>query len=93
MASCSHYRPLPANGRPTSQSEPNSAPSTDSACPSGEPQMHRYPHPIAPQTPLPCTEVADLHFLRCTLAYQNQLLADIKALLQTLVQQNTTTDT
>ncbi len=49
--------------------------------------MNRYPHPIAPQPCFPAVETADLHFLRCTLAYQNQLLADIKALLQVLVKQ------
>ncbi len=80
MAPCAHYQPIPPN-RPHPQSPP--APS----CPAGEPPMNRYPHPIQPQPCLPTVETADLHFLRCTLAYQNQLLADIKALLQVLVKQ------
>ena len=49
-----------------------------------EPQMRRWPHPV---------EVREerispsLHYIHCALAYQNQTLADIKALLQQLVQQ------
>ena len=49
-----------------------------------EPPVRRWPHPVegAPST-------ADLdpalHYIRCALSYQNQLLADIKTLLQQLV--------
>ncbi len=85
MAPCTHYHPAPANGRSTPPPPPAS-------CPPEEPTMNRYPHPVVSQRPLPVPEVADIHFLRCTLAYQNQLLADIKTLLQTLVQQTQDTD-
>ena len=49
-----------------------------------EPEMRRWPHPVN------CagaeeTEDAALHFVRCALSYQNQLLADIKTLLERLV--------
>ncbi|MBU5625971.1 hypothetical protein KQI82_03330 [Oscillibacter sp. MSJ-2] len=46
-----------------------------------EPPVRRWPHPIQPDLPQP-----DLHYVCCTLAYQNQLLADIKALLETIAQ-------
>lgn len=87
MAHCAHYHPNPANGRDTPPPPPE-----PTACPPGEPVMNRYPHPVVTQRPLPTPDVADLHFLRCTLAYQNQLLADMKTLLQTLVQQGDDTD-
>ena len=48
-----------------------------------EPAVRRWPHPVdgtAPSQP----EDPALHYIRCALSYQNQLLADIKALLETL---------
>lgn len=44
-----------------------------------EPEIRRWPHPVE-EPPVP-PEPA-LHYIRCALAYQNQLLADIKALLE-----------
>ena len=44
-----------------------------------EPEVRRWPHPV--EEPAPLREPA-LHYIRCALAYQNQLLADIKALLE-----------
>ncbi len=46
-----------------------------------EPEVRRWPHPIeeTPRTPEP-----SLHYIRCALSYQNQLLADIKVLLEQL---------
>lgn len=55
-----------------------------------EPPVHRWPHPLdsgAPQTFSACPPGPawrtdpTLHYIRCALSYQNQLLADIKALL------------
>ena len=46
-----------------------------------EPEVRRWPHPV--EDPAPPPEPA-MHYLRCALSYQNQLLADIKALLEQL---------
>ena len=50
-----------------------------------EPPVRRWPHPI---TGAESVQQADptLHYIRCALSYQNQLLADIKALLQQVVE-------
>ncbi len=85
MAPCAHYHPIPANGRGSTQPPPPTSQEVNPACPPGEPPMNRYPHPVVTQ--YPPSQTADFHVLHCTLAYQNQLLADIKALLQALVQQ------
>ena len=48
-----------------------------------EPEMRRWPHPVtcAPEFPdLP----AALHYIHCSLSYQNQLLSEIRALLEAL---------
>ncbi len=44
-----------------------------------EPEVRRWPHPL--EDPAPPPEPA-MHYIRCALSYQNQLLADIKALLE-----------
>ena len=56
-----------------------------------EPEMRRWPHPVPPdQTPAAAPEPAPepsgatLHYIRCAMSYQNQLLADIKVLLEQL---------
>ena len=46
-----------------------------------EPPVRRWPHPVDGTEPLPQTDPA-LHFVHCALSYQNELLADIKALLE-----------
>lgn len=46
-----------------------------------EPEVRRWPHPL--ENPAPPPEPA-MHYIRCALSYQNQLLADIKALLEQL---------
>ena len=50
-----------------------------------EPEVRRWPHPVEDGTPVPASgpEPA-LHYIRCALSYQNQLLADIKVLLEQL---------
>ena len=53
-----------------------------------EPAVRRWPHPVdSTETSVP--EEPTLHYIRCALSYQNQLLADIKALLETLTCQET----
>lgn len=50
-----------------------------------EPPVRRWPHPIEGTEPVQAADPA-LHFIRCALSYQNQLLADIKVLLEELVE-------
>lgn len=49
-----------------------------------EPPVRRWPHPVDGAAVPPDPDPA-LHYIRCALSYQNQLLADIKTLLQQLV--------
>lgn len=46
-----------------------------------EVEMRRWPHPVRQ---LREEDDRALHYIHCALAYQNQLLADMKALLQTI---------
>ena len=46
-----------------------------------EPEVRRWSHPVTGITPNPKTETV-LQYVRCALSYQNQLLADIKTLLE-----------
>ncbi len=48
-----------------------------------EPEVRRWPHPMGDAPAASAPEPA-LHYIRCALSYQNQLLADIKALLERL---------
>ena len=50
-----------------------------------EPETRRWPHAASAAPPAP-EEDPELRFLRCSLSYQNQTLAEIKALLEQLVQ-------
>lgn len=49
-----------------------------------DPPVRHWPHPIEEAA---VTQQSDstLHYIRCALSYQNQMLADIKALLQQMV--------
>ena len=47
-----------------------------------QPEVRRWPHPLE-DPPSPAPEPA-MHYIRCALSYQNQLLADIKVLLEQL---------
>ena len=49
-----------------------------------EPPVRRWPHPVSGVEPARAADPM-LHYIRCALSYQNQQLADIKALLQQLV--------
>lgn len=51
-----------------------------------EVEMRCWPHPIEPaREEVPISP--SLHYIHCALAYQNQTLADIKAMLQKLTQE------
>lgn len=50
-----------------------------------EPPVRRWPHPVDGSEPARQTDPT-LHFIRCALSYQNQLLADIKTLLERLAE-------
>jgi len=56
-----------------------------SAPPTGftEPPVRRWPHPVDGTEPAQTGDPA-LHYIRCALSYQNQLLSDIKVLLEKL---------
>lgn len=51
-----------------------------------EVEMRRWPHPIVPEREEEPISPS-LHYIHCALAYQNQTLADIKAMLQKLTQE------
>ena len=68
---------------PNCRKEPSAPPETATPAVCPEPEMRRWPHPVtcAPEPPdLP----AALHYIHCSLSYQNQLLSEIRALLETL---------
>lgn len=52
---------------------------------STEPEVRRWPHPVV-EPPADREQNQDpvLHYIRCALSYQNQLLAEIKTLLEQL---------
>ena len=54
-----------------------------------EPEVRRWPHPVPGTPPMsseePCLDASLLQYFRCAMSYQNQLLADIRALLEQLV--------
>ena len=84
MANCSRGRNH--QGRPSTPPAP-SGPVTP------EPPVRRWPHPVSGSEPLPspgrqaaASGQADpaLSYIHCALSYQNQLLADIKVLLEQL---------
>ncbi len=50
-----------------------------------EPPVRRWPHPVEGVEAARETDSA-LYYIRCALSYQNQLLAEIKTLLQELVE-------
>ena len=56
-----------------------------------EPPVRRWPHPVEGVEPIQDLDPA-LHYIRCALSYQNQLLADIKTPLQQLVPEETRED-
>ena len=71
---CRQGRPAPAQ---TAQTVRSSA--------AQEPPVRRWPHPVGCQDP-PLPPEPTLHYIRCALSYQNQLLSEIKTLLQQLTE-------
>ena len=67
----------------TVRSTPAAAPAA-AAPVTPEPPVRRWPHPVEGVEPAQDLDPA-LHYIRCALSYQNQLLAAIKTLLQQLV--------
>ena len=56
---------------------------------SSEPAMRRWPHPVEPACAANRQCDPSLRYIRCALSYQNQLLTEIKALLEQLVEAQT----
>lgn len=86
MANRQHGRGrTPAAGRAARTVPVSRSPAREAAPPGTpiytEPEVRRWPHPL--EDPAPPPEPA-MHYIRCALSYQNQLLADIKALLEQL---------
>lgn len=84
MANRQHSRGrTPAAGRAARTVPVSRSPGREAALPGTpiytEPEVRRWPHPL--EDPAPPPEPA-MHYIRCALSYQNQLLADIKALLE-----------
>lgn len=86
MANRQHGRGrTPAAGRPARTVPVTRSPGREAVPPGTpiytEPEVRRWPHPL--EDPAPAPEPA-MHYIRCALSYQNQLLADIKTLLEQL---------
>jgi len=71
-----------AGGTVMKQREPFSHP---------EPEMRRWPHPVISEAQSPSTQdlPAVLHYIHCALSYQNQLLSEIRVLLESLISEET----
>ena len=56
-----------------------------------EPEMRRWPHPVVSETQSLSTQdlPAVLHYIHCALSYQNQLLSEIRVLLESLIPEGT----
>ena len=74
---------------PSAQAQPSPAGSAACPPPAGipvftEPEVRRWPHPVTETLPPPCppSSGGPLAQICCALTRQNQLLAEIKALLE-----------
>ena len=84
MANRQHGRPgRPAGGRSARAVPVSRSPGREGTPIYTEPEVRRWPHPLEDGSlpPASAPEPA-LHYIRCALSYQNQLLADIKVLLE-----------
>ena len=78
MANCSRGR--------SNHSGPARPPMTPSA---PEPPVRRWPHPVEGAEACRPADGA-LHYIQCALSYQNQVLSEIKTLLQQMAAQDGT---
>ena len=64
---------------------PSASPAPAAPAARPEPEVRRWPHPTdcAPE-PETAGLTAALHYLHCSLSYQNQLLSEIRTLLEAL---------
>ena len=72
-------------GRPRTAEAPPRAPAASGVPTTPEPPVRRWPHPVDGLEPVQQADPA-LHFIHCALSYQNELLADIKALLERIAE-------
>lgn len=87
MSNCPHCRRHPAASAAPPPVSGAVVPETGAKAPAvpappGEPEppVRRWPHPVRAEPSLP--EDPALRYIRSALSYQNQMLADIKALLE-----------
>lgn len=88
------WQTVPAPLSPAQQEAPAEPPiqQTVPGTPSfTEPEVRRWPHPVDGAPPIRQALYGQptdalLHYIQCALSYQNQLLADIKSLLEQAVE-------
>lgn len=68
------------------------APPTEARPAPAEPVMRHWPHPIPTTNAEPQCDPM-LHYIRCALAYQNEVLCEIKTLLEELLATRETDET
>lgn len=84
------WQAVPAPLSPAQQDSPAEPPAQQAAPGTPaftEPEVRRWPHPVDGTPPIRQALYGQptdalLHYIQCALSYQNQLLADIKALLE-----------
>lgn len=72
---------MQGRNRPRTAGETSPAPAVSGVPTTPEPPVRRWPHPVDGVEPVQQADPA-IHFVHCALSYQNELLADIKALLE-----------
>lgn len=72
-------------GRSRMAEAPSRAPAASGVPTTPEPPVRRWPHPVDGVEPVLQTDPT-LHFIHCALSYQNDLLADIKSLLERIAE-------
>lgn len=72
-------------GRLRTAEAPPRAPAVSGVPTTPEPPVRRWPHPVDGVEPVLQTDPV-LHFIHCALSYQNELLADIKTLLEQIAE-------
>jgi len=77
--------------RPRERGQQNQRPGPGSTPAFAEPEVRRWPHPVDGVSPAdirPAASVGQtdvsLYYIHCALSYQNQLLSEIKSLLEQL---------